>query len=108
MRLFGPRETAVGADVASPPALLHEPHEPVHVLRQMAELPPRTNTSILPVAFEIAAGAEVAPPGGAPIELQPDDQVFPLRERWWIALSEPRMNTSTIDVPRRADAAGLA
>ncbi len=31
-------------------------------------MPPRTNTSILPGAFETAAGADVAPPGGAPIE----------------------------------------
>jgi hypothetical protein len=63
----------------TPPTLVHGPHEPAQVLRQTAASAPRTNTSIRPVAFEIAAGAEVAPPGGEPIDAQPEDQALPLR-----------------------------
>ena len=74
-----PRELTAGADVATPPTLVHGLHEPVQVLRQIAESAPRTNTSMRPFAFETAAGEEVAPPGGAPIETQPDDQVVPFR-----------------------------
>ena len=74
-----PREVTAGADdVASPPTLVHGLHEVVQVVRQTAASAPRTKTSILPVAFDTAAGAEVAPPGGAPIDAQPDDQGHPV------------------------------
>ena len=74
-----PRDVTAGAELATPPTLVHGLQEVVHVLRQMAKSVPRTKTSILPVPFETAAGAEVAPPGGEPIETHPEDQLFPLR-----------------------------
>ena len=74
-----PREITEGADVATPPTLVHGPHDVVQVRRQIAESAPRTKTSIFPVELDTAAGAEVAPLGGAPIETQPGDQVLPLR-----------------------------
>ena len=74
-----PREVAAGADVATPPTLVHGPHDVTQVRRQIAESAPRTKTSILPVELETAAGAEVTPPGGAPIETQPGDHELPLR-----------------------------
>jgi hypothetical protein len=77
--LFVPREATAGAELAPPPTLVQAPHEVVHVRRQMAESAPRTNTSIFPVDVETAAGADVAPPGGAPIDAHAGVHVLPLR-----------------------------
>src|SRR5687768_5852403 len=105
---FAPRDVTAGADVEAPPMASHEPHDVVNVRRQIAPSPPRTNTSILPGAFDTEAGAEVAPPGGAPIEAHVADQVLPLRKRCSTWSFAPRTNASTIAVPCRTDAAGLA
>jgi hypothetical protein len=74
-----PRDVAEGADVATPPTLVQGPHDVVQVRRQIAESAPRAKTSILPLPLETAAGAEVTPPGGTPIETQPADHVLPFR-----------------------------
>ena len=63
----------------TPPRLVQGPQEVVQVRRHMAASAPRTNTSSRPLALEVAAGADLGPPGGDPIETHAGDHVLPFR-----------------------------